>query len=280
LFVYVFAMWHWNRDLQQQKATRELQQKIVAWIDRQAPRQGGYTWDDLTRALIVTQEDADFLDRQGYEYRPLEPGPQPDQILFLQKKGENEERFVYKDGSHGYERRWPSPDGKHILIDLRGPEGSSALRTLRFLALGEPGVLGEYVVDGYQRTALWNSTGDLVAMKATLVDSQQPIVVFRLAKAVVEVVEWPEDLTLADLLSREVQHMDAKWSMEFMDARGWPAPNTLQVHFQGTGSYTDRASGAKNSFNLIYEVLLELTPRNQCRIKSRSKRHFAASEFR
>lgn len=280
LFVYVFAMWHWNRDLQRQKATAELRQKIVAWIDRQAPNQAGYSWDDLRLASVVTEEDALFLHGQGYEYRPVGPDSEPERILFLERKGTDEERFICKDGSHDYERRWPSPDGKHVLIDLRAPAGPSAQRTLRFLAFGQPGELGEFAVDGYQRTAVWNPRGNLVAMKARLLDSQQSIVLFALTQGMVKIVEWPADLTSADLLAREARCIDIQWGMEFFEPRGWQNPDTLLVHFQGTGSYTDRDSGAKKGFNLIYHAFLEVTPQNKCRIKSLSKRHFACSDSR
>ncbi|MEX0711195.1 MAG: hypothetical protein WD278_02525 [Pirellulales bacterium] len=278
LAIYIFAMWQWNCEIERQKVRRELQEKIVAWVSQQPVKPGGYSWGDLAQARVVDQADADFLQDNSYQYQPIGPDSAPDSILFLERKDENHERYLHADGSIGYLRKWPSPDGRRVLIDAAGPPGSKT-RRVRFLSAGRAEIAGEYSIDGYERTVIWNPGSNLVAINCGLEGTNDPLTIWHVDDKKSRLVPLPKDLTLDHLLSKEVPHADTNWGMDFIEARTWTSANQLSLRTQGTGSYVDPRTGKKMGFNLIYDVLLQVVPPDLCRIKATAKKHFAQSEF-
>jgi hypothetical protein len=281
LGAYIAAMWLWNLDIARHAATRELRERIVAWVDRQPIQPGGYTWEDLLREEVVSGEDAHFLHKHGHQYRPIGPDSPRGEILFLQVKTADDHRYVYKDGASGYWRRWPAPGGRTTLVDLPGPDHrKTSRRSVQFLSADPPGILGEFAIDGYQRPVLWNRSGSLAAMNAPLDGSDQPITLWRVGGGAAEVIPMPQNLTFDWLLSQEASHTETSYGMKTLQAESWKSDHKLRVFVQATGSYIDSATNQKMGFNLIYHVLLDASPAAGCRIESLSKQHFAASAFR
>jgi hypothetical protein len=177
LGIYIFAMWQWNHEIHRQKIRRELQEKIVGWVSRQPIKPNGYSWDDLARAGVVDQADSGFLQDNDYQYQPIGPDSKPHSVLLLQRKDDNYERYLHTDGSIGYLRKWPSPDGRRALVDSAGPPGSKT-RTVRFLLAGGAEIAGEYSIDGYERTVIWNPGSDLVAINCGLEGTNDPLTIW------------------------------------------------------------------------------------------------------
>lgn len=273
LAAYIFAMWHWNADIQREADTRKLQEKIVAWVSQQPARQGGYTWDDLRRAGVVTEEESRFLARQGYVLEPQMPEAPRHAIVFRQRRDELYEKYIYRDGSHGYERGWPSPDGRRMLWDRTGPAGS---RTRLVQLTAGPRKLGEYPIDGYQRDVLWSPNGDFVVIGAPLTGGKEPFTLWQVTDHNALPLPLPAALNLSDILSRETQHQDAKFGMNHIAAKRWLTARELLVFAQGAGTYIDPATKQKMGFNVIYHVVVDVRG-GRCTIGSLDKQHFAAS---
>lgn len=279
LGAYVLGMWHWNREIAREAATRDLRDKIVGWVSQQPARPGGYELNDLQRAQIVLAEDLEFLESQGYVYQAIGPDSPPGSVLFLKQKGENHEWYCYKDGSTSYMKRWPAPGSKAVLCDLPHPHRSGS-RLLRIERVGAQHPLGEYVTESHYRTVHWNESGNLVAIDAPLEGADVPLTLWHVGANTAEVIPLPPQLSLDWLLSRETPHADTSWGMDSIEAKRWTDTRELFVHAQGHGSYVHPATKKKMGFNLIYSVLLEIDPHNACQIKSVKRRHFAQSEFR
>lgn len=278
LGVYIFAHWQMNAQHQKLQDLLRIQKKIESQVAA-APRQpAGHFWDDLRQVGAVSDEDAETLKKHGYEYVPLKPDSAADAVLFRQRQGDDYERHVYRNGTTGYERRWRSPGEQWLLCDVRGAAGTRT-RLARFFSLPGKRPLGEFPIDGYERAALWSPAGDLVVMNASPAGTKEPIVLWHVSHRGARQIAVPPELNLDSLLALQTPHADAQWGLHHLEAKRWFSARELFVFAQGAGTFVDPARNAKMGFNMIYHIVLEVSP-DKAQVKSRRKQHFAASEMK
>jgi hypothetical protein len=275
LGVYVLGHWQMQLAMQRTADLLAIQKKVIDGIQEPPQQPAGHFWADLRQAGVVDDQDAATLRKYGYDYVPIGPDSPPDAVLFRQKQPDGHEKHVYADGTTGYEHTWPSPGGKHMLRDSRGPLGSKS-RVVQFTR--QPGdlAIGEFEIDGFQRRVLWSPGGQLVAMNASLTGRQDPFTLWHVGRDHVEPIALPPELTLDSLLSRETKFDDPNWGMHHIEAKRWLSPDELFVFAQGAGTFTDPVTKTKMGFNFIYHVVLEVQ-QGQCRFQSARKQHFAAN---
>ena len=271
---YLFAHWQMMAEAKKLAELLTLQEKIIEGIDAPPKQPDGHFWGDLRQAGIVGDEDAAILKKHGYEYVPLGPDSPPDAVLFRQTRKDGYEKHVYANGRTGYEHRWTSPDGRLVLCDKRSAADGKH-RFAQFLEQPQGREIGLFSIDGYERAVLWNATGELVAMNASLAERDDPFTLWHVAGQQVKPIPLPAELDLESLLAREAQFTGVRFGMHHIEAKRWQSARELFVFAQGAGTF-DRPDKTKMGFNFIYYLVLDVQG-GQCRLKSAQKQHFAAS---
>jgi hypothetical protein len=274
LAAYLLAMWQWNAVIARHQATEELRLRIVPWVTKQPPKNGGYAWADLERAVVVTPADAAFLQKHGFEYQSIGPESTAADILFVKHNGPDEERHIRCDGSTSYTRRWPGPGGRACVLDVARPDDPSK-RVVRFVS-PNGAVIKEFAISRLYREVLWSPTCAFAAMNAPLEGAQDPITIWRVDGNRVKPVDLPPDFTLEALLFREAAHVKASWGLQFVEARDWVSADELFVLAEGAGVYTT-PDGDDMGFHLKYRVTIDVSNPQRPRVSKLVKAHFAAS---
>lgn len=272
---YVFAHWQMAAEAQKLNDLVKLQEKIIDGIEVPPPQPEGHFWADLRRTGVVDDEDAQILKKYGYEYVPVGPDSPPDAVLFRQRQKNGFEKHVYANGKTGYEHRWISPDGKHALCDVRNPAGGAG-RLVQFVTQpgGQP--IGEFPIDRYESTVIWNGTGELAVMHTSLMGRKDPFTVWHVGGNRAEPIPLPAELSLESLLARETKFTGVSFGISINEPKRWLSAHELFVLAEGAGTYTNPATQKKMGFHFTYHVVLDVQP-GQCRVQSAKKQHFSAS---